>query len=139
MPTVVASTLSAAAQQEIEEAARSREDQLLALLAKPESRNASQRELANQLGWLTRDGLPYQMLVSRTIGALKKDKLIAIVRGSVELTPAGRKYVEGTKSVVGTKSSVKKHTARKRRRASRASKPLTNTATQAGGERGRRA
>ena len=99
MPTVVASHLSAAAQQEIEKVARSREDQLLALLAKPESRNASQRDLANQLGWFTRDGSPYQMLVSRTISALKKEKLVTIVRGSIELTPAGRKCVEGSKSL----------------------------------------
>ena len=46
MPTVVALHLTPAAQQEIEKAARSHEDQLLALLAKPEGRNASQRELA---------------------------------------------------------------------------------------------
>ena len=58
----------------VEKVARSREDQSLALLDKPESRNASQRDLANQLGWVTRDGRPYQMLVSRTITTLKKRK-----------------------------------------------------------------
>ena len=132
MPTVVASHLSPEAQQGIEKAARSREDQLLTLLAKLEGRGASQRELASQLGWFMGKGVPYQMLVSRTLSALKKEKLIAIVRDFIELTPAGRKYVEGIKSVEGTKSSVKKRTARKRRRASRSSKPLSNMETQVG-------
>ena len=40
------------------------------------------------------------MLVSRTIGALKKEKLIVVVRNSIELTSAGKKCVEGNKSVV---------------------------------------
>jgi hypothetical protein len=133
IPTVVASHLSAAAQQEIEKAARSREDELLALLAKPESRKVSQRDLANQLGWFTRDGLPYQMLVSRTINALKKEKLVTAFRGSTELTPAGRKCVEGNKS------SVKKPTARKRRSVPRGSKPVSGTATQVGPKRNRKA
>ena len=141
MPTVVASHLSPEGQQEIEKAARSREDQLLTLLAKLEGRGASQRELASQLGWFMGKGVRYQMLVSRTLSALKKEKLIAIVRDSIELTPAGRKYVEGIKSVEGTKSSVKKRTARKRRRASRASKPkpLSNMETQVGRKRDCRA
>ena len=133
IPTVVASHLSAAAQQEVEKAARSRENQLLALLAKPASRNASQRDLANQLGWFTRDGAPYQMLVSRTISMLKREKLVTTIRGTTELTPAGRKYVEGNKS------SVKKRIARKRRRASRVSKPTSGTATQVGPKRNRKA
>ncbi len=124
MPTVVASHLSAAAQQEIEKAARSREDQLLELLGRPESRGATQRDLASQLGWFTRDGSPYQMLVSRTIGALKKEKLIVVVRDSIELTSAGKKCVEGNKSV------VKKPPTRKRRSRAGKRKPVLGRRTQ---------
>ena len=54
MPTVVASHLSPEAQQEIEKAARSREDQLLTLLAKLEGRGASAPRGIPQRGWWRR-------------------------------------------------------------------------------------
>jgi len=133
IPTVVASHLSTAAQQEMSRVARSREDELLAHLAnKPESRDASQRELASQLGWLTREGTPYQMLVSRTLAALRKDKLITIVRNSVELTAAGQK------AAGRTNSSDTKIVDQKESRDSRAEKPISDVVGRTGGRRQRR-
>jgi AAA domain len=106
IPTVIAEYLSEAGQQEIERAARSHEDQLLAVLAEPGNGKASHAELAKLLGWFMRDGSPYRKRVSRTLEELKKAKLITITRDGIELTAAGRKSVGGTKPA---KPAVKVH------------------------------
>jgi hypothetical protein len=57
LPTVIASHLSEAGQQEMEAAAQFRQDALLGVLA--DHPNASQAQLAALLGWRMRDGQPY--------------------------------------------------------------------------------
>jgi hypothetical protein len=99
LPTVVASHLSDLAREEVTKAVRSREDQLLAVLATPENCRASMSELATKLNWRQRDGSPYKMLVKRTLDALKRAKLITIGRDGVDLTPAGRKADAVTRAV----------------------------------------
>ncbi len=90
LPTVVASHLTEQAREEASNAARSDEDELLKLLAKPENKRASQRELAEQLGWRMRDGAPYQVRVGRTLEALKTANLITMTRGRAKLTAKGQ-------------------------------------------------
>jgi AAA domain len=90
LPTVVASFLSEIEQEKIEKVARSREDELLAILE--DNKHASQMELAKLLGWEMRDGKPYRVLVGRTLDALKKAKLITFTeRDGYVLTAAGKK------------------------------------------------
>jgi hypothetical protein len=95
IPTVIASHLSEAAEEEIAKVERSQEDQLLALIAKPEMQRASLAELALKLGWFMRDGSAYKVLVDRKLKAFKKAKLIVDERGRRELTPKGQKALEG--------------------------------------------
>lgn len=95
IPTVIATHLSDLAREEVAKAARGREDQLLAALAAPENSRASMSELATLLNWRQGDGTPYKMLVKRTMDALKRAKLITIGRHGPELTPAGRKAIDG--------------------------------------------
>ncbi len=95
IPTVVASHISEAAQQEIEKAARTREDELLALLAQPGLERASRMELARTLGWAMRDGSPYKQLADRVLKKLKAEKLITPDADLHELTAKGRKRVDG--------------------------------------------
>jgi hypothetical protein len=82
-------------------AARSREDALLKVLA--DNPTASQADLANLLGWKMRDGQPYKVLVSRTLRALKKTKLVIQNRDGFELTSEGEKALKkGSKGVVSS-------------------------------------
>jgi hypothetical protein len=89
IPTVVASPLSEQGQEDIARVAHSREDELLVMLLDPAYRNASQREQATRLGWLMKDGKPYQVQVKRTLAALKKAKLVTVERGQTTLTKKG--------------------------------------------------
>ena len=92
LPTVVASLLSDAAQQEMATAARSREDDLLKILAA--NPTASQADLANLLNWKMRDGSPYKVRVRRALDTLNKAKLITKNRDGFTLTPAGKKALK---------------------------------------------
>jgi len=92
LPTVVASFLSDAAQREMATAARSREDDLLKVLAA--NPTAPQAELAKLLGWKMRDGQPYKVRVQRALEALRNAKLITKSRDGYALTPEGKKTVE---------------------------------------------
>jgi hypothetical protein len=74
IPTVVASYLSAAAQEEMATAAQSKDNQLLTLLI--DHGSASMTELATLLQWNMKDGAPYKMAVSRALDRLHADKLI---------------------------------------------------------------
>jgi hypothetical protein len=89
IPTVIASHLSDVAQEQMATAARSKENQLLALLV--DHGSASMTELATLLGWSMRDGKPYKMLASRTLDALLADKLIRKDGRGFTVTDAGQK------------------------------------------------
>jgi hypothetical protein len=92
IPTVVASHLTEAREQELATVARTNEDRLLAALA--EDSRASLADLAKSLGWLFGSGLPNKMLVKRALAKLKKQKLVSDGRDGPELTPAGRKALK---------------------------------------------
>ena len=96
IPTVVAAHLSEAGQQEIEKAARSHGDQLLAALAEPRNGRASHADLAKLLGWFMRR-LALQEARFAHARRAEEGQAHHHRRGGIELTPAGRKYVAGTK------------------------------------------
>jgi AAA domain len=89
IPTVIAADPSDAAKDEMATAARSQADQLLALLV--DHGSESLNELAKLLQWAMKNGKPYRMLVSRTIDALVKDKLIKKDGRGYVVTDAGHK------------------------------------------------
>ena len=89
IPTVVASHLSEAGQQELANVARANENKLLAELA--HNGKASQAELAKAVGWFMKNGEPYKVLVRRTMEKLTDHKLIVVERDGVSLTPKGQK------------------------------------------------
>jgi AAA domain len=91
LPTVIASHLSDVAKEELSTAARSNENQLLALLV--DHGEAPQRELATLLGWSMRDGKPYQVMVARMLDALLANKLIKKEGRGFAVTPAGHKVL----------------------------------------------
>ena len=92
IPTVVASYLSAAREQELARVARSNEDQLLAALATNE--RASLTDLAKAVGWFMKDGQPHKMMIKRTIEKLKNYKLVSDGRDGPVLTDAGKKALK---------------------------------------------
>jgi len=92
LPTVVARHLFEADKQELDDAARSQEDMLLAAIA--EMPGKSHADLAKSLGWFMRNGAPYMVLVGRTAGALKRAKLVKDERGKLVLTEKGEKALE---------------------------------------------
>jgi hypothetical protein len=98
LPQVVASHLSEAAEAEMAKAVRSHEDELLLMLdSHPQ---ASTAELAELLGWRTRDNKPYKMQVHRLLKSLSaaKVKLITKERDGYMLTPKGLKAIGKGKS-----------------------------------------
>ena len=94
IPTVVASPLSEQAQEDIARAMRSREDEMLLALRDPTNLTASKTDHARHLGWRLRNGEPYQVMVTRILKKLEKDKLITIKRGRIALTKEGEKAAE---------------------------------------------
>jgi AAA domain len=93
--TVVAQHLSDQAQEDMDRAARSEEDNLLvALVEHPKRSQASQTELATYLGWTLGDGTPHKVKVGRTLKTLESAKLVTIDRGNATLTSKGGKKVE---------------------------------------------
>jgi AAA domain len=91
LPTVIASHLSDVAKEEMATAARSKENQLLAVLV--DNGSASQNELAKLLGWSMRDGTPYKVMVSRMLDVLLADKLIRKDGRGFAVTDAGQKVL----------------------------------------------
>jgi hypothetical protein len=91
IPTVIASHLSDIAKEEMATAARSKENQLLAVLV--DNGSASQNELATLLGWSMRDGKPYKVMVARTLDTLLADKLIRKDGRGFAVTDAGHKVL----------------------------------------------
>jgi hypothetical protein len=91
IPTVIASYLSDAAQEELAKVARGDEDRLLAELHR--NPKGSQAELARALGWTMRNGDPYKVRVARVTGDLKKAKLITVDRDGAHLTDKGLKAI----------------------------------------------
>jgi hypothetical protein len=89
IPTVIASHLTDIAKEEMATAARSKENQLLALLV--DHGSASQNELATLLGWSMRDGKPYKVMVARMLDVLLADKLIRKDGRGFTVTDAGHK------------------------------------------------
>ena len=89
IPTVVASHLSEAGQDELAAVARSHERQLLKVLG--ENGGASLADLARLLDWRMKNGEPHKMMVRRTLEKLKERKLVTADR---VLTPKGVKAVE---------------------------------------------
>lgn len=87
IPTVVASYLSDAAQEQIAEATRTKENEVLAAIAAEPT--ASLRQIARTLGWALRSGEPNQMAVKRAVEALKGGKLVTIERGKAVISPKG--------------------------------------------------
>ena len=57
-------------------------------------RGASLADLAQSVGWLTKDGKPYRSLVQRTLNALREDKLVKKESGRWVLTKAGLKEAD---------------------------------------------
>jgi hypothetical protein len=110
IPTVVASPLSEQGREEVAKVVRNREDELLAALTNPTNQTVSKTELARQLGWLMNDGKPYRVQVTRTLAALKADKLITFRRGRITLTKEGKKAAEEA-----VRAQVQKNGANRRR------------------------
>ena len=102
LPTILASHLSEAGQQEIECAFRNRKEKLLHTIAN--GGDQSQTELAKKLGWYAKDGTPYKTLVSRTIKGLEKDKLVKKGLDGIELTSAGKARIK--QSEIGNGAGV---------------------------------
>ena len=94
IPTVVATPLTEQGREDVAQAARSKEDELLVALLDPANRKASQSELARRLNWKMSDGKPYHVLVKRILKSLAKAKLITIERGRITLTKKGKEAAE---------------------------------------------
>jgi hypothetical protein len=64
------------------------------LLSVGENPKLTQRERARELGWLMRNGDPYQMRVKRSEATLEAGKLIAKARDGWEVTERGKKELK---------------------------------------------
>ena len=78
IPTVVAQILTEEGLRDL--TARTRDDEDRVLLSIGENPKLTQRERARELGWLMRNGDPYQMRVKRSEATLEVGKLIAKAR-----------------------------------------------------------
>jgi hypothetical protein len=93
IPTVIASHLSQAGQEELAGISRSNEKQLLAAIA--ENEGASHADLARHLGWFMRkDGEPYKVKVRRVLKKLEKYKLVTVGHDGATLTDKGSKALK---------------------------------------------
>jgi hypothetical protein len=100
IPTVVASYMSEAAQEEIERASRTNENQVLAAYAA--SPDASLSAIARTLGWLMKTGEPDKTKVRRATAKLKAAKLVTIERGKPAITDKGNKLLKEATAKVET-------------------------------------
>jgi hypothetical protein len=93
IPTVIASHLSQAGQEELAGISRSNENLLLTAIA--ENEGASHADLARHLGWFMRkDGEPYKVKVRRVLKKLEKYKLVTVGHDGATLTDKGRKALK---------------------------------------------
>ena len=93
--TVIAKPLSDAAQEELAQAIRFEEDQLLRIIET--NPKASIAELAKVAGWLNAKFEPLKAKAQRTVNRLKKAKLIAIERGEYLISEKGSKLLKKLK------------------------------------------
>jgi hypothetical protein len=92
IPTVVAQILTEEGLRDL--TARTRDDEDRVLLSIGENPKLTQRERARELGWLMRNGDPYQMRVKRSEATLEVGKLIAKARDGWEVTERGKKELQ---------------------------------------------
>jgi hypothetical protein len=99
IPTVVAEHISDAAEEAIEKAARSDEAAVLKALAESKT-PLSFAEVAKAVNWYTPKNEPNRGKAQRTLGRLKKAKLVTLDRGRHSLTSKGKKVADegGTES-----------------------------------------
>jgi hypothetical protein len=93
--TVIAKPLSDAAQEELAQAIRFEEDQVLRVIET--NPNASFAELAKAAGWLNSKFEPLKAKAQRTVNRLKKAKLIAVERGEYLISEKGAKLLKKLK------------------------------------------
>jgi AAA domain len=96
IPTVVAQVLSEEGLRDI--TARNRDDEDRVLMSIGDNPRLTQRDRAAGLGWLMRNGDPYQMRVKRAEASLEKGKLIARARDGWELTERGKRELKRLQS-----------------------------------------
>jgi hypothetical protein len=89
--TVTATPISDDEKSGMEDASRKRGDELLLLLK--DDNTLSLTEMAERLGWKTKNGKPNKTLVNRAIETLKSECLIFRKRGKIEFTKSGLKAV----------------------------------------------
>jgi hypothetical protein len=96
IPTVIAAHLSEKDKEELNQVARTREDQLLAAIKR--NATASLADLAKACRWFQKDGTPYKSLAYRTLEKLKKLRLVTVdERDGIALTEKGQKALEAAK------------------------------------------
>ena len=103
IPTVMAHYLSDEAKEEISKAARSKENQLLAVIA--EGGGLSFVQLATRLGWYLQSGAPNKVAVQRSHKKLKDAKLITPDRDNATVTDKGKKVLADIVSARDTAKS----------------------------------
>jgi hypothetical protein len=91
--TVTVEPISEGERIKVENAGRSRQDELLRIL-NAGGLGLSLAEMATKLGWHTKKGEPNKTLVNRTLHSLIKDKLVERKRGKLAFTPAGERAAE---------------------------------------------
>jgi AAA domain len=96
LPTVICEHLTDQAREDIAEAGRKAEDEILALIdANPA---ATLGKLAQAMNWKLHDGGPNKMRAKRSVDTLKRTKLVEETRsGRYVLTPKGKKELGGEK------------------------------------------
>ena len=94
--TVIARTITDQERDAAEDAGQKNKAQLLAAMARIPG--ASLADLAQEVGWFTKDGKPYRSLVHRLLKALRESKLVKKESGRWVLTKAGQKEA-GTANV----------------------------------------
>jgi len=92
---VIAKPLSDAAQEELAQAIRFEEDQLLRIIET--NPKASFAELAKVAGWLNAKFEPLKAKAQRTVNRLKRAKLIAVERGEYLISEKGAKLLKKLK------------------------------------------
>jgi hypothetical protein len=89
IPTVIVEPLSDEGLRDI--TARNRDDEDRVLMSIGDNPRLTQRDRAIELGWLMRNGDPYQMRVRRAEVALEKGKFITRARDAWEITERGKR------------------------------------------------
>jgi hypothetical protein len=96
IPTVVAQVLSEEGLRDL--TARTRHDEDAVLVSIDDNPKLTQRDRAAALGWLMRNGDPYQMRVKRAETSLETAKLVTKIRDGWELTDRGKRELKRLKA-----------------------------------------